>query len=95
MVNKYQFVGEKHRIPSPTRESGDGMESTECTSQANKVELSTLHRSAKATKPPKTRGKKMIILPQTGLAVKKLPPIIADRDVRLPPKTPTSPLVQV
>ena len=71
------------------------MESTECTSQANKVELSTLHRSAKATKPPKTRGKKMIILPQTGLAVKKLPPIIAYKDVRLPPKTPTSPLVQV
>ena len=43
----------------------------------------------------KSPKEKLIFLPQTGLALKKLPPIVSDREVRLPCKTPSSPLVQM
>ena len=52
-------------------------------------------RKSKIMKNRKTAKEKLIILPETGLAMRTLPPIIAERDVILPSKTPTSPLVQV
>ena len=71
------------------------MEDSGCSSPSNKAETSLQEHKLESTTGPKYQDDKLIILPQTGLAVRKLPPITSDRDVRLPCKTPSSPLVQV
>ena len=94
-MRDYCISGEKYRIPSPTRERGDGMEDTESLSPNKKNEAIHQKQKIKISKPKKNSAEKLILLPQTGLAVIKLPPIIADKTVPLPSKTPTSPLIQV
>ena len=89
------ILGVKYRIPSPTRERGDGMEDSECSSPNKSNEVTNRNQKMKFTKSKKQLKDKLIILPQTGLTVKTLPPITADKNVMLPSKTPTSPLVQV
>ena len=66
----------KHRIPSPTREQGDGMEAEE----SKKLEAEATKTSE--AKPPVKQ--KMITLPQTNIKLDKLPPITADQEVSLP-----------
>ena len=73
----------KHRIPSPTREAGDGMEATKSS-----------NNSPNSTITQETPGAKLIKLPQTNIALEKLPPITDDK-VKLPVTEPTSPLVPV
>ena len=74
--------GKKHRIPSPTREQGDGMEFPE---DVKKMEVNF----------SKSGGTNVIVLPQTNIKLEKLPPITADKEIQLPDLTPTSPLVKV
>ena len=71
------------------------MEDSECSSPNKSNEVTIHNQKTKFTKSKKQLKDKLIILPQTGLSVKKLPPITADKNVMLPSKTPTSPLVQV
>ena len=71
------------------------MEDTETSSPSKRNEAVHQKPKSKMSKSKKNMAEKLIILPQTGLAVKKLPPITADTTVPLPSKTPTSPLVQV
>jgi len=74
----------KHRIPSPTREAGDGMEASKNvspTSNNNDLAPSSVSETVKWIK-----------LPQTNISVEKLPPITDDK-VKLPVTEPTSPLV--
>ena len=71
------------------------MEDSGCSSPSDKAETTFQEQKLESVKSKKYQEEKLIILPQTGLAVRKLPPITSDRDVRLPCKTPTSPLVQV
>ena len=71
------------------------MEDSECSSPNKSNEVTIHKQKPKVTKSKKQLGDKLIILPQTGLAVKRLPPMTADKNVMLPSKTPTSPLVQV
>ena len=73
---------EKHRIPSPTRESGDGSEETSPKPSASNPNLKEQPRA------------KWIHLPQTNIRLEKLPPI-RDDNFALPKTEPTSPLVQV
>ena len=70
------------------------MEDVGSSNLSNKAE-SNLKEEKNETGSQNNVGNKLIILPNTGIALRKLPPIISDRDVRLPCKTPTSPLVQV
>lgn len=69
----------KHRIPSPTREAGDGMEA--CKESIAKLSPSAAEESVK-----------LIRLPKTNISLTKLPPITDDK-VKLPVTEPTSPLV--
>ena len=71
------------------------MEDTESLSPSKRNEAIHQKQKIKISKTKKNSAEKLIVLPQTGLAVKKLPPIIPDKTVPLPSKTPTSPLVQV
>ena len=94
-VSNHHILGEKYRIPSPTRERGDGMEATECPSPNKTSEVKLVKQKPKTPRNKKHLDDKLIILPQTGLAVKKLPPITGNKSVPLPSKTPSSPLVKV
>lgn len=67
----------KHRIPSPTREAGDGMEASKA--------------SSTKSSPPQD-SVKLFKLPKTNISLEKLPPITDDK-VTLPITEPTSPLV--
>ena len=71
------------------------MEATECPSPNKTSEVNLAKQKPKTSKNKKHLDDKLIILPQTGLAVKKLPPITGNKSVPLPSKTPSSPLVQV
>ena len=71
------------------------MEDTESLSPNKRNETIHQTQKIKTSKNKKNSSEKLIVLPQTGLAVKKLPPIMPDKTVPLPSKTPTSPLVQV
>ena len=71
------------------------MEATECPSPNKTSEVNLAKQKPKTSKTKKHLDDKLIILPQTGLAVKKLPPITGNKSVPLPSKTPSSPLVQV
>jgi len=72
----------KHRIPSPTREAGDGMEAgKEFSSSTKSSPRSVAEESVK-----------LIKLPKTNISLSKLPPITDDK-VKLPVTEPTSPLV--
>ena len=74
----------KHRIPSPTREAGDGMEAgKEFSSSTKSSPRSVAEESVK-----------LIKLPKTNISLSKLPPITDDK-VKLPVTEPTSPLVLV
>ena len=68
-------------------------------SASTKIEtIQKVHDKEKFESPSikhKHANENLIILPETGVAVTKLPPITADREVRLPCKTPSSPLVQM
>ena len=81
IVKIFPIVAVKHRIPSPTREAGDGMEASKPTQQNSDVKFSS----------PET---KLIKLPRTNISVEKLPPISDDK-VKLPVTEPTSPLVPI
>merc|ERR1712012_1039995 len=74
----------KHRIPSPTREAGDGMEASKNLSPNN---INSLTNSSVSETPVK-----LIKLPKTNISVEKLPPITDDK-VKLPVTEPSSPLV--
>ena len=76
----------KHRIPSPTREAGDGMEATKVTN------LNQANSKVVEENVTQQQNVKLIKLPQTNISVEKLPPITDDK-VKLPVTEPTSPLV--
>ena len=76
----------KHRIPSPTREAGDGMEATKVTN------LNQANSKVVEEDVTQQQNVKLIKLPQTNISVEKLPPITDDK-VKLPVTEPTSPLV--
>jgi len=83
----------KHRIPSPAREQGDGMEAEAVAQITGEVKVAP----AKVC-PPRSVGnvnKRLITLPQTNIKLDKLPPITADRDIELPAQIPANPLVQM
>ena len=84
MIDFFDFLVVKHRIPSPTREAGDGME-------AGKEFSSTKSSSPRSVAEESV---KLIRLPKTNISLLKLPPITDDK-VKLPVTEPTSPLVLV
>lgn len=93
------FLVEKHRIPSPGREDGDGSESTPITSHSaphanpNRPNIdSNGNLSSSAGNPP--AKVELIHLPQTNIRLEKLPPMRPDK-VELQEKAPKTPLVQV
>ena len=71
----------KHRMPSPTREAGDGMEASR-------------EATPKSSPSAAEESVKLIRLPKTNISLSKLPPILDDK-VKLPVTEPTSPLVPV
>ena len=71
------------------------MEDSGCLIQSSKNETVVDQPEIKTIKRKPTQKGNLIILPETGLSMRKLPPIVADKNVRLPSKTPSSPLVQV
>lgn len=79
------FLGQV-RLPSPTRECGDGKEAENL--NATVSNLAKTHETRGPTRD------KLIRLPQTNIRLAKLPPISDDK-VTLAPITPTSPLVPV
>jgi hypothetical protein len=84
IFNFEHFSVVKHRMPSPVRQAGDGMEEI---------------RSDKALKSDHRAGsssdlKGQIRLPMTNISLDKLPPITDDK-VRLPEASPATPLVKV
>ena len=88
----------KHRIPSPTREAGDGMECSDKTLKSDLSDMSaqkTLKSDLSAQKKGSSSDvKRQIHLPLTNISLDKLPPITDDK-VRLPEASPSSPLVKV
>ena len=90
----------KHRIPSPTREAGDGMECSDKTLKSDLSDMSaqkTLKSDPHLSVPKKGSSsdvKRQIHLPLTNISLDKLPPITDDK-VRLPEASPSSPLVKV
>ena len=81
-IPSFDLAVVKHRIPSPTREAGDGMESTKVPNTSPNISLNSENIV------------KLIKLPKTNISVEKLPPITDDK-VQLPVTEPNSPLVQV
>jgi len=83
-----------HRIPSPTREQGDGMEAEP---KAVNKDCNGKPEVSKPDPPvPVAVKPKLITLPQTNIQVDRLPPITADREVDLPAQLPPdTPLVQM
>ena len=71
----------KHRMPSPTREAGDGMEASR-------------EATPKSSPSAAEESVKLIRLPKTNISLSKLPPILDDK-VKLPVTEPRSPLVPV
>jgi hypothetical protein len=83
----------KHRLPSPIRQAGDGMEETDKTLKSDQVLKSDSTPSLRRTgSQPEVKGQ--IRLPMTNISLDKLPPI-TDTKVRLPQASPSSPLVKV
>jgi len=79
----------KHRIPSPTREAGDGMEAvSKSSSPPNSTSNNILTNNPSVTEA----AVKLIRLPKTNISMEKLPPITDDK-VKLRVTEPRSPLV--
>ena len=83
----------KVRIPSPTREAGDGMEASKTSSPNNNLTQDSLTNSS-VTESVKLIKSPLIKLPQLdrNISMEKLPPITDDK-VKLKITQPTSPLV--
>ena len=83
----------KVRIPSPTREAGDGMEASKTSSPNNSLTQDSLTNSS-VTETVKLIKSPLIKLPQLdrNISMEKLPPITDDK-VKLKITQPTSPLV--
>ena len=79
----FDILAVKHRIPSPTREAGDGMEASKNSSPNSNNSLTNPSVSETPVK--------LIKLPKTNISVEKLPPITDDK-VKLPVTEPSSPL---
>merc|ERR1712238_582087 len=88
-------MGVKVRIPSPTREAGDGMEASKTSSPNNNLTQDSLTNSS-ATETVKLIKSPLIKLPQLdrNISMEKLPPITDDK-VKLKITQPTSPLVPI
>ena len=87
------FLVVKVRIPSPTREAGDGMEASKTSSPNNNLTQDSLTNSS-VTESVKLIKSPLIKLPQLdrNISMEKLPPITDDK-VKLKITQPTSPLV--
>lgn len=85
----------KVRIPSPTREAGDGMEASKTSSPNNNLTQDSLTNSS-VTETVKLIKSPLIKLPQLdrNISMEKLPPITDDK-VKLKITQPTSPLVPI
>jgi len=85
----------KYRIPSPTREQGDGMEAEEVAKATDDKVIESAPRTTARYLPAGPPKKQLITLPHTNIKLDKLPPITADGDVCLPAQIPANPLVQM
>ena len=82
----------KHRLPSPIRQAGDGMEEVAVDKALMKTDPRSSVGHGSVVKGSELR--RQIRLPMTNISLDKLPPITDDK-VRLPEASPSSPLVKV